>query len=340
MSPGILIFLTLLAATVTWIYQAGPRLPAETDAIIDEVLRGDLPDLVIGETGVVSSSGLDIWYESISPVGSPRATILLIMGVGGSALEWPQGFVRAFVCSGYHVIRYDQRGTGLSDRVEDWDRRSPYTIADMAGDALAVLDGLGVETAHIIGFSMGGMIAQEIAIRHPERVKSLTLMMTSGHVGDPDLPGPSSRYFISSLVKGIPILRYRVAGGERNLIKERIAKMTAAVGYEQLDIREIAEMVLFDLRERTGISISAALQHQKAVSISGSRYEQLKTLDVPALIVHGTQDELLPVEHGRKLARVLPKATGLWLEDTGHVFPPADVDALVRRIIAHLRAGE
>lgn len=329
--------LIFLAGVSIYIFAGGPKLPPETDAIIDDVLNSELPEVVVGETGFASSAGLNIWYESISPQGLPRGTVLLLMGSGGDALIWPPGFVRAFVDAGYQVVRYDQRGTGASDWVEDWDRQNPYSVADMAGDVVAVLDALGIERAHLVGLSMGGMIAQEVAIGYPDRVASLTLMMTSGYVGDPDLPqGPTTRYLLSSLVKGVPLLKYRLIGGEKNLVKERIAKQVSMIGYEGLDIRETAEVVLYDLRNRRGINTRGAFQHMTAVAVSGSRYEGLRRIDVPTLVIHGTTDQFIPVEHGRKLVEIIPEAKGLWLEGVGHVFPVPDMDALLENILSHI----
>lgn len=317
---AIAILFLLLAGFFIYVFTSGPVLPPETDAVIESVLNGGLPEIIIGKTGFASSDGLNIWYESISPQGPPKGIVLLIIGNAADAMIWPPKFVRAFVDSGYQVIRYDHRGTGMSDWVKDWDSKNPYSVADMAGDAVAVLDAFEIQKAHIVGLSMGGMIAQEVAIQHPDRVASLTLMMTSGYIGDPDLPGLTSRYFFDYMVRGIPLLKYRIAGGEGSLIKERIAKTIMVLGYEGLDIKELAEVVLYDLRKRRGINIQAAFQHQAAVSISGSRYEKLRTLDIPTLVIHGTADQFIPVEHGRKLVEVIPNAKGVWLEGVGHVF--------------------
>ena len=326
----------LLAGLCIYVYMSGPRLSAETDAIIDDVLNSELPEIIVGKTGFASSDGLNIWYECISPEDSPKGTILLIMGQAGNALMWPPKFVRAFVDSGYQVIRYDHRSTGMSDRVENWDRKQPYSIADMAGDAVAVLDALEIRAVNLVGLSMGGMIAQEIAFLDPERVVSLTLMMTSGFIGDPDLPGLTSRYLISSLVKGVPLLKYRLMGGEKNLIKEHIAKTVSINGYDGLDIRETAEVVLYDLRKRRGINMRAAFQQQAAMTVSGSRYERLKSLNVPTLVIHGTADQLIPVEHGKKLVAIIPNAEGLWQEGVGHGFRPSEMDALIKSILLFL----
>ena len=328
-----------LAVLIIYALASGPTLPPETDAIIDDVLIGELPEIIVGKTGLASSDGLNIWYESISPEVSSKGTVMLIMANGGDALIWPPKFVRAVVDAGYQVIRYDHRGTGMSDWVENWDRKNPYSIADMAGDAVAVLDELAIQKAHLVGLSMGGMIAQEVAIQQPDRVASLTLMMTSGYVGDPDLPGLTSHYFLDYLAKGIPLLKYRILGGERNLIRERIAKTILVVGREALDIKELAELVLYDLRKRRGINIQGAFQHQAAVSSAGSRYEKLKTLPVPTLIIHGTSDQFIPVEHGKKLVETIPNAKGIWLNGVGHVFPVPNMEAVTKDIISHLNEG-
>jgi pimeloyl-ACP methyl ester carboxylesterase len=337
MIAALVIFLFLLAGISIVIFAAGPQLPAETDTIINDVLNSELPEIIVGQTAFASSDGLNIWFESISPAGSPEGTVLLITGMGADALSWPPKFVRAFADAGYQLIRYDHRGTGMSDWVEDWDRKHPYSVADMAADALSVLDALHLPEAHLVGLSLGGMIAQEVAINHPDRVTSLTLMMTSGYIGDPDLPGLTSRYFLESAIKGIPLFKYRIMGGERNLIKERVAKQIVGLGYDGLDIKEIAQVVLYDLRNRRGIHLRGALQHQAAVTVSGSRYEGLRLLNVPALVVHGTADQLIPVEHGKRLVDLIPGAKGLWLEGVGHVLPVPNMDSLIRNIITHLR---
>ena len=124
-------------------------------------------------------------------------------------------------------------------------------------------------------------------------------------------------------------------GGERNLIKERIAKTILVVGRQDLDIKELAELVLYDLRKRRGINIQGAFQHQAAVTVSSSRYEKLKALQVPTLIIHGTSDQFIPVEHGKKLVQTIPNAKGIWLTGVGHVFPVPNMAAVTKDIISH-----
>jgi pimeloyl-ACP methyl ester carboxylesterase len=331
----LLLFFLLLAGVSVYIYASG-RIPPEINAVIDKVFANDLPDVIIGQTGFATSDGLRIWYERISTEAAPKGTVLLIISMAGNALDWPPKFVRELVDSGYQVIRYDNRGTGLSDWVENWNRKKPYSIADMAKDALAVLDALNIQKAHALGLSMGGMIAQELAIHAPERVASLTLMMTSGYIGDPAIPGITSAYFLQSLASGLPLLKYRIAGGEKNLIRERIAKILLAMGEENVDFKEVVEVALYDLRHRRGINIKAIFQHQTAVTLAGSRYEKLKAVTAPTLVIHGTADQFIPVEHGKKLVEVIPNARGMWLEGVGHVFPLPNMREVMKNIIAHL----
>ncbi len=330
----LVIVLILVFAVAAYLVLGGPKLPPDTDAIIESVLRSDLPQIVRGEAGFASSDGLQIWYECMAPAGEAQGVVLLNTGMAGDALAWPPMFVRAFLDAGYRVIRYDYRGTGMSDWMERWNSEHPYSLTDMAKDAVAVLDALNVEQACLVGLSLGGMIAQEIAVRNPERVVSLTLMSTTGYAADPQVPSLSSRYFFTLIVQGLPMMKYRLMGGEENLIKERIAKMVAA-GIE-VDIQETAEVVLYSLRERKGTNLKALLQHRAASDISGSRYEGLRKLAVPTLVIHGTDDKMFPIDHGKKLAELIPGAEVLWLEGVGHVFPYPTMDNINARILSHL----
>lgn len=184
--------LFLLLGTSIYIYASGPFLPKKTDEIIEQVVTNPLPELITGQSGYARSQGLKIWYERIQPEGSSKGTVLLIMGISNDGLGWPESFIRAFFDSGYQVIRYDHRGTGMSDWVENWDHQNPYSLSDMAADVVSILESTGTEKAHIMGVSMGGMIAQQLAIDHPEKTNSLTFMMSSGFIEDPDLPSISS----------------------------------------------------------------------------------------------------------------------------------------------------
>jgi len=331
--------LLLTAALAFYIFTAGPKLSAETEAIIDRVVQNDPPELVRGQTGVAATNGVDIWYEHIAPPGASRGVVLLLLGQGGDALGWPPAFVAAFVAAGYQIVRYDHRGTGQSDWLASWTRRDPYTLTDMAADGVSVLDALAVPAAHLVGLSMGGMIAQEIAAAYPDRVLSLTLMSTSGYIGDPELPTLTTGALARFVWRGLPLLRYRLLGGEKNLIRERIAKMMA-YGVAEIDAQETAERVLYDLRRRRGINLKGVRQHQAAITISGSRHEKLRGVKAPALVIHGEADWLIPIEHGRKLTEQLPHARGLWLAGVGHTFPYPDMTAVNREILRHIEQSQ
>lgn len=326
--------LVLLAGASVYIYNAGPELPPETDAVVTKVLESPLPELVKGKTGFAKSRGLDIWYESLSPEQPARGSVLLIMGISNDALGWPPKFIKALVDSGYQVIRYDHRGTGESDWIKGWNSKHPYSLADMADDGVAVLNSLGIQKTNVLGISMGGMIAQELAINHPDRVATLSSIMSSGYIEDPTLP-PISSGVAWDLVK--VALKYSIIGTERNMIKMHIASRIILRGKAnyQLDIKELAEQVLYDIRKRKGYNADVSRQHQAAVFLSGSRYSKLKQLSMPALVVHGTADPFIPIAHGKKCAAVIPRADSLWVSNMGHDLPGYLTGTLTKALIAN-----
>jgi pimeloyl-ACP methyl ester carboxylesterase len=328
--------LLFLLACIIYIAASGPTLPAHTNEIIENVLSNPLPEIIEGETGFAESQGIKIWYESISPKDSSRGAILLIMGISNDALGWPKKFIRTFVNSGYQVIRYDHRGTGMSDWMENMDADNPYSLSDMADDVIEILNSLGIEKANIIGVSMGGMIAQETAINHPDRVASLTSIMSSGFIEDPELPAISSD-IAWELIK--VSLKYRIAGGEKNMIKLHLASRIVLRGDANYDlnIQEISEQVLYNIRKRKGYNSDVSRQHHTAVSISGSRYDKLKNISMPVLIIHGKSDPFIPIEHSKKCASFIPNADTLWLDGMGHDIPESLMDTISARIIANFK---
>lgn len=205
----------------------------------------------------------------------------------------------------------------MSDWVKNWDSKKPYSLADIADDGIVVLDSLGIKKANIIGISMGGMIVQELAINHPDRVVSLTSMMSSGYIEDPDLTKISSS-ITWQLIK--TSLKYGIIGGEKNLIKMYVSSRIILIGNATyaLNTKEISELVLYNIRKRNGYNSNVSKQHQGAVFLSGSRYEKLKLISVPTLIIHGKSDPFISIDHGKKCVSVIPNADSLWLEDMGH----------------------
>jgi pimeloyl-ACP methyl ester carboxylesterase len=326
-----------LAVLVAW---RGPRLPPGTDRTIARIRSGSVTGVVTGESGYAQSGEVRIWYESIAPLDAEKGVVLLNIALGASSLYWPPTFLRALSAAGYRVVRYDQRGTGASSRMPDWTRQHPYSLVDMASDAIAVLDKLRIARAHMLGLSLGGFIAQEIAIGYPERVQSLTLLSTSADPTDASMPGPRTWPLIKSAIAGLPLLRYRLLGGETNLVRELLAGLVAQGGDDPVDVEEWTRIVLYDHRERGGFNLRALRQHQVAVAVTRSRYSLLGTITAPTLVIHGADDTFLPIEHGRRLAAAIPSASGMWLEDAGHPFPYPDMRAVTSAITDHLDASD
>ncbi|GAB3537131.1 hypothetical protein GCM10027403_20310 [Arthrobacter tecti] len=324
-----------LAALLTW---RAPRLPPGTAKTIARIRAGPVTGVITGKSGYAQSGGVRIWYESIPPIRAEKGVVLLNSSLGVGSLFWPPAFLRAMSAEGYRVIRYDHRGTGASSWVTGWNRKHPYSLVEMASDAIAVLDELRIDRAHVLGLSLGGFIAQEVAIACPERVLSLTLMSTSA---DPtDTPGPKTWTLVRSAMASLPLLRYRLLGGETNIVKGFLAGILAHDKGESLDLEEWIRIVLYDLRERNGLHLGALRQHQVAVAVTRSRYPLLDTVTAPTLVIHGNADAFLPIEHGHRLAAAIPSARGLWLEDAGHPFPYPDMHKVVRAITSHLNAAD
>jgi pimeloyl-ACP methyl ester carboxylesterase len=311
---GIVLFI-LVFSSILLIFIAAKPVPEGAEEIIDKVFSTDLPEQITGETGIVESAGLNIWYESIKPKSRSKGTILLIMGLGGNALEWPLYFTRPLVDSGYHVIRFDNRSTGLSTWTDN-----DFTLRDLTGDAIALMNALEIDKAHIIGMSMGGMIGQMMAIEHPERVHSLISFMSSGFIEDPELPSLSRSAFISLIATGI---RNGIPRTERNIIKTTIGVrnvLTPELSVKRM--QTLAEQSLYNQRFRKGFNPEAFVQQTIAVKNSGSRYEGLKNLMIPTIVIHGKEDPLIPVEHAIKTASIIPKSELLLLDGMGHDLSP------------------
>lgn len=323
-----------VAAAIGYVFATTASPPEGAEQVIAETVAAPLPELVRGKAGHASSDGLSIWFESLKPGRQARGTVLLIIGISNDAFGWPRSLIDALLGEGYRVVRFDNRGTGLSDWDTSGTGSHPYSLLDMAADGIAVLDALGIERAHVVGASMGGMIAQEFAVAYPDRTASLTAIMSSGHIEDPALPGMSRRT-TKALVKAK--MRYGFLGGEANLVRLHLANrmiLTGDAEYE-LDVRETAESVLYNLRNRHGYNMRATFDHQMAVRVSGSRYEALAELRVPTLVIHGRADPLVPIAHGLRLVEAIPDARGLWLDDMGHDIPEHLAETLAGEMARH-----
>ncbi len=331
------IIVIVLIGIIIYIFSSGPTLPPETDVVIEQVLKSELPEIITGETGLADSKGVKIWFESIEPADTNKGAVLLIMGIANDALAWPDFFIQSLVDSGYQVVRFDNRGTGMSDWMEDWDSYTPYTLEDMANDGIAVMDELGIKKAHIIGGSLGGMIAQEMTINHPERVLSLTSMMSTGYIEDPELPGIPAEIIKEFVILGI---KHIFLNSEEDIIKTGIASRLLLMGDStyNLNVKSIAENTLYNIRKRRGYNTDASQQQMTAVTTSGSRYNKLKEIEIPVLIIHGTSDPMIPIEHGRKCAELIPNADTLWVEGMGHDIPDMFAYRILGKIFQNIQS--
>ncbi|MEV6976873.1 alpha/beta fold hydrolase [Kitasatospora sp. NPDC093806] len=285
---------------------------------------------------IVESGELRLWTERIGDSNDPA--VLLVMGTAAPGIGWPDELVEVLVAGGRQVIRYDHRDTGRSGCVDFATR--PYALADLAADAAAVLDGHGVAAAHIVGASLGGAIGQWLAVHRPERVLTLTVMMTgpmghsagpawaramAGQAPDPgDLPPPAARLLThlagrAALPQGTReeyvtanLETWRVLNGEVLPFDEPAARRFVAASFD-----------------RTG-DPGAALNHDLAGRhMTADRLVPLSSIKAPTLVVHGTEDPLRPLPHGRAVAAEIPHSRFRPISGMGHtLFSPG----LPRRI--------
>jgi pimeloyl-ACP methyl ester carboxylesterase len=273
---------------------------------------------------LASAGDVDLCYDSFGDPEQP--TILLIMGLGFQLVHWPEAFCRQLAAEGFRVIRFDNRDAGRSTHLSG--RR--YTIEDMADDAVGLLDALGVPSAHVVGASLGGMIAQTIAIRHPARVRSLaSLMSTTGRRG-----------------KGRTSWRvYRHALGRRPRTEEeavarrvRVFQTVGSTGFDQ-DLDELRRVNALAFQRDPGAREGRRRQHS-AVRAAGDRTEALRRLSVPTVVIHGTDDRMCHPSGGRATAEAIPGARLELIAGMGHDLPPGAWPRLVRAIADNARAVE
>lgn len=296
----------LLVSFIFWL-NGEPKLSQEVEAMIQNRLKEDPPELILGETGFTENNGVKLWYEILNPGPETKETVLLVMGHSTSGIRWPKYLYQPMIDAGYRVIRYDNRGVGRSDWVKNWSVRNAYTIHDMEGDALAVLDATGVQQAHLFGVSMGGMIAQQVTIDRPERVLSLTSIMSTGWMNDPQLPFVPRPTFRAAIKLGI---RYRLKPNEESFLRYAANATLLLKGDDpaepNINFSLISNQYLW--RKHGGYNVKVGQQHTAAVKGGGSRYEGLQKIDRPTLVIHGDGDPLVPVEHSQKYGPMIPNA--------------------------------
>ena len=285
-----------------------------------------------------TANGIEIVYDTF---GDPSAApMLLVMGLGAQLIAWDEQFCEKLAACGYWVIRFDNRDVGLSTRFDEVGvpdvpamfqsqmqgeaLASPYLLKDMANDAVGLLDSIGVQSAHVVGVSMGGMIVQEMAIRHPQRIRTMTSIMSSS--GNPVLLQPKPEA-IGVLMK--PPAANREAHIESSVEASKILG-GPAFAFDEDRVREKAGQA-YD----RGLSPDGTTRQLAAIFASGSRKETLKSVKVPTLVIHGEIDPLIPVEGGIDTAQAVPGAQLLIIEGMGHDLPPAIWPQVIEAITKH-----
>jgi pimeloyl-ACP methyl ester carboxylesterase len=287
---------------------------------------------------VAKVNGIEICFESMGDRRDP--TLLLVMGFTAQLTAWTDEFCKLFVDAGFHIVRFDNRDCGLSTHFDGvkvdlpavlraWETDGPmppvpYGMADFSNDAIGVLNHLGIERAHIVGASMGGMIVQQMAIDHPTRVSSMTsIMSTSGerafYLWDPatraamSTPAPTGRAEYIAYSVGLGRLLCGI------YFDEARSAARAAGAYDRAFYPE------------------GAIRQTAAIRASGSRADGLRTVDTPTLVVHGREDTLIKVIGGERTAELVPGADLLILAGMGHDIPPALAPRIASAVVANCR---
>ncbi|MCK5031127.1 MAG: alpha/beta hydrolase, partial [Thermoplasmatales archaeon] len=197
-------------------------------------------------------------------------------------------------------------------------------------------DTLKISKAHLIGLSLGGMVAQEFAIENADRTLTLTSMMSSGNIVDKELP-KISKGIVFDFIK--IAIKYGIFQSEKNTIKLIVSAKVILRGDAQydIDVKGTAEQVLYNLKKRKGYNPNVSSQHDEAAKLSGSRYDKLKDLKIPVLIIHGINDPLVSIEHSKKLASVIPNSKTKWYNNMGHDLPSNLIDSITKEIILNIK---
>ena len=264
-----------------------------------------------------SVGDVTVCYQTFGDPASP--TVLLIMGLGFQLVHWPDRFCRTLVEYGFHVVRFDNRDAGRSTHLPG----VTYTLEDMADDAVGLLDHLEVDSAHLVGASMGGMVAQLVAIRHPARVRSLaSLMSTTGERGK----GRTS----------LTVLRHLLAPRPRSTQEaiERRVRMFSAIGstgfaQDAVEIRRATALAY----QRDPDGREGRRRQHRAVRSAGNRTVDLRQLVIPTVVIHGTADRMCRSSGGLATAAAVPGARLKLIDGMGHDLPPGTWPRIIGALV-------
>ena len=287
-----------------------------------------------------TANEIQIEYDTFGDPSSPP--LLLIMGLGEQMLGWDEELCKQLASRDLYVIRFDNRDTGLSSKIDEAgvpnvaevfaslmkgeEANIPYTLDDMADDAIGLLDALNIEKAHLFGVSLGGMITQIMAIHNPSRVWSLTSMASI--TGNPEIPMGKPELFIE-LVNPPPTER-------EAYIENRVALIRKLAGSKH-PIDEQRTRQHFERSYDRGFYRPGIARHGVAGAVNSDRTQALKSVGAPTLVIHGSEDPLFPVEQGKATVDAIPGAELLIIDGMGHWFPIAVWPLLVDAIDKHIR---
>jgi pimeloyl-ACP methyl ester carboxylesterase len=290
----------------------------------------------------VNAHGVSI---EVDDSGGEGPAVLLIMGLGMQLTAWPADFVRALVDAGFRVVRFDNRDIGLSQHFDElgvpnllWESmkhrfglpvRAPYSIAAMAQDSLGVLDALGIARAHIVGASMGGMIAQRVALAAVDRVLTLTSIMSSS--GARSLPGPKPQVLAA--------LMSRPHGRSEAALADHGVKIWKLIGSPAFPTDEADLRAQVIAANRRSFHPAGTMRQMAAVAADRRRADELPRIKAPTLVVHGRDDPLVPVVCGVDTARRITGARLVTIPGMGHDLPPPVVARILDALLPHLKGA-
>lgn len=289
----------------------------------------------------VRANGITIEVEDTGEAGRPA--VLLVMGLGLQLVSWPPRLVQALQDAGFRVVRFDNRDVGLSQHFDHlgvpnllWESlkhrmgmpvRAPYSLHDMAADAFGVLDALGVQRAHVVGVSMGGMVAQRMALAAPQRVLSLSSVMSSS--GARWLPGPKPHV--------LRALMSRPQDSSEAAIVDHYIQLFKVIGSPAFPADEAVLRERITLGVRRSFHPTGTMRQLAAVAADTRRAAELSAIRLPTLVVHGKADPLVPFACGVDTARRIPTARMVAVEGMGHDLPSGVVAHLLQVLVPHLQ---